>query len=119
MNMKRTVKIGIMSQDKIRQRAIAIAKGKYKPEPGEPKVWFTSIRSVAEVLSEPNRALLRAIAEAEPRSLQELADVTGRAPSNLSRTLKTLEHYGFVTIRRDGQQIRPVANATEFVIRAA
>ena len=38
--MKKIV-FGVMPQDQIRARAIAIAKGEYKPEPGEPKVWFT------------------------------------------------------------------------------
>ncbi len=35
--MKRIV-IGIMPQEKIRERMLAIAKGAYKAKPGEPKV---------------------------------------------------------------------------------
>ena len=31
-----------------------------------------------------------------PRSLVEFAERSGRAPSNLSRTLKTIERYGLV-----------------------
>ena len=50
--------IGILSQEKIRQRVLAIARGSYKPKPNEPKVWFTSMKSLAEVLSDENRALL-------------------------------------------------------------
>lgn len=38
--MKKIV-FGVMPQDQIRARAIAIAKGEYKPD-GEPKVWFTT-----------------------------------------------------------------------------
>lgn len=34
--------IGIMPQEKIRERIYAIAKGEYKPKPSEPKIWFTS-----------------------------------------------------------------------------
>lgn len=48
----KTVKIGTMSQKEIRERTFAIACGKYKPKPDEPKIWFTSIRSLAEVLSD-------------------------------------------------------------------
>ncbi len=115
----RKITIGILPQEKIRQRLFAIAKGEYKPGRGEPKVWFTSMKSVAEVLSDRNRALLRAIAEMEPESLQELADITGRKPGNLSRTLKTLSGYGFVELRRENGRLRPVARATEFRILAA
>lgn len=114
----KTIVIGIMPQDKIRARAIAIAKGEYKPKAGEPKIWFTSMRSVAEVLSDSNRALLKVIKETAPHSMAELAEATGRQPGNLSRTLKTMERYGLVDLRRDKQQVRPVVKATDFRILA-
>lgn len=53
--------IGIASQHAIRARALAIARGDHVPSAGEPKVWFTSMRSMAEALSDDNRALLRVI----------------------------------------------------------
>ena len=116
--MKKLV-IGIASQDAIRARARAIARGEHRPAPGEPHIWFTSMRSLAEVLSDDNRSLLRTIREEKPESLQRLAELTGRAPSNLSRTLKTMERYGLVEMRRQDRQVRPVVKASEFVIRAA
>lgn len=64
------------------------------------KVWFTSTESFAKVLSAGNRELLRIIAENAPGSLDELARLTGRAKSNLSRTLKTMESYGLVRLER-------------------
>ena len=54
----------------------------------------------AKVLSAGNRELLRVIAEKAPESLDELAALTGRAKSNLSRTLKTMEGYGLVRLER-------------------
>jgi hypothetical protein len=39
----------LLPQEQIRARAIAIAKGEYKPKPGEPRIWCTSMKSVAEV----------------------------------------------------------------------
>jgi predicted transcriptional regulator len=110
--------IGIMPQERIRERMLAIARGNYKPKPGEPKVWFTSMKSLAEVLSDDNRALLRVILETKPASISALAEVTGRKPSNLSRTLKTMSNYGIVELRRERNQVRPVAKATEFRIFA-
>ncbi|TXL63577.1 HVO_A0114 family putative DNA-binding protein [Zeimonas arvi] len=111
--------IGIMAQERIRERVLAIARGDYKPRPGEPKVWFTSMRSLAEVLSDDNRALLRLIAEARPVSISALAEISGRKPGNLSRTLKTMSRYGIVELERERNQVRPVAKATEFRILAA
>jgi len=116
---RKVIAIGIMPQEKIRARVLAIAKGEYKPKAGEPKIWFTSMRSLAEVLSDENRALLRVIQEAKPTSLAALAELTARKPSNLSRTLKTLANYGVVEIRREKKVIRPIAKATKFLIRAA
>lgn len=115
----RKIVIGIMPQDKIRARVLAIARGEYKPKSNEPKVWFPSMKSVAEVLSDNNRALLRMIADNQPESLSELADVAGRQPSNLSRTLKTMEHYGFVELKKENRTVRPIVKATEFEIHAA
>jgi predicted transcriptional regulator len=116
--MKKVI-VGIASQQDIRARALAIARGDHRPGAGEPKIWFTSMRSLAEVLSDDNRALLRVIREQKPESLSRLAEITGRAPSNLSRTLKTMEHYGLVEMRRDVRTVRPIVKVSEFVIQAA
>ena len=48
------IMIGVIPQEEIRKRALAIARGEYKPKPGEPKVWFTKMTSAAEVLSDFN-----------------------------------------------------------------
>lgn len=116
--MKKLV-IGIMPQEQIRERMLAIAKGEYKPKQGEPKIWFTSMKSLAEVLSDENRALLRVIKEAQPDSITRLSEMTGRKPGNLSRTLKTMSRYGLVEMQRENRHVRPVAKATEFEILAA
>jgi len=115
----KSIVIGIMSQEKIRERVYAIAKGEYKPKLSEPKIWFTSMKSLAEVLSDDNRALLHVIKDAQPESISSLAQMTGRKPSNLSRTLKTLSNYGIVEMRREKNVVRPIANATDFQIMAA
>ena len=50
--------------------------------------------------------------------ISSLAELTGRKTSNLSRTLKTMSNYGFVEMKREKNQVRPVAMATEFRILA-
>ena len=117
--MSKRINIGIMSQAKIRERMMAIATGEYKLKASDPKIWFTSMKSLAEVLSDDNRALLKIIQESKPKSISGLADLTGRKQSNLSRTLKTMSNYGIVQMVKENRQVRPIANATEFEILAA
>ncbi len=57
----KAIVVGILSQERIRERMLAIARGEFKPKPTEPKIWFTSMRSLAEVLSDENCALLKVI----------------------------------------------------------
>jgi predicted transcriptional regulator len=112
----KAMRIGIMPQEAIRARMLAIACGEMRARPSDPKVWFTSMRSLAEVLSDENRALLRVIHETHPESISSLAELTGRKPGNLSRTLKTMANYGIVEMRREKNQVRPIVKATEFEI---
>jgi len=102
------MEIGIMSRDKFRQYTLDIAEGKRRPRKGEPKTWFDSLESLAQVLSTKNRELLKVIKERSPGSLRELAEVTGRSPGNLGRTLKNMEQYGIVELRKEKKTIRPL-----------
>jgi predicted transcriptional regulator len=110
------IKIGIASQEKIRERMLAIAKGELKPKPSDPKIWFTSMRSLSEVLSDENRALLDVIRTSRPASISALADLTGRKQGNLSRTLKTMSRYGLVKMEKHERSLRPIARAERYQI---
>jgi predicted transcriptional regulator len=80
------IKIGIASQKDIRARMLAIAKGELKPKSGDSKIWFTSMRSLSQVLSDENRTLLDQIRVSKPVSISELAELTGKGQGNLSLT---------------------------------
>ncbi len=95
-----TLKVGIASYEEMKARTMAAARGQRRVSSDEPQVWFTSTESFAKVLSAGNRELLRVIAEKVPGSLDELARITDRAKSNLSRTLRTMEGYGLVRLER-------------------
>lgn len=84
-------RIGIMSLVQYKQRTIAIAKGMYKPQKDELKIWFTSMKSLAHVLSEDNQLLLKLIIENEPKSVSDLEALTGykKKANNILRTLRT------------------------------
>jgi len=112
----KTVYVGIMSREAYKRRTLAIARGKYKPKKNEPKIWFESLKSMAQILSNENRVLLRLILEKKPASLAELEMISGRKKSNLSRTLKTLERYGIVVLHREKNRMVPEVKATEFKV---
>ena len=113
---RKVLKIGIMSREDYKRRTLAIARGRYTPRKGEPKVWFESLKSMAQVLSNENQELLRVINEREPASLKELEVVTGRKRSNLSRTLRTMERYGIVDLTRENRAVKPTVKATDFKV---
>jgi predicted transcriptional regulator len=111
------LRVGIASYEEMKARTLAIARGERRRRRGEPKIWFRSVESFAQILSERNRALLALIAKEEPQTLAELAELSGRAKSNLSRTLRTLENYGLVTLKRGPKgRIAPRVSYSDIVL---
>jgi len=73
------------------------------PDPDYPvDIWFDSLKSVANVLSKENQQLLKIIAEEKPQSITALSELSGRAVSNLSRTLKCFERHNLIYLKREG-----------------
>jgi predicted transcriptional regulator len=102
------LRIGVAPYEEMKARSMAIARGELKPKANEPKLWFTSIESLARVLSDKNRLLLDLIIERRPKSIAELESMSGRAKSNLSRTLKSMERFGLVELLKgEGGAVRP------------
>jgi predicted transcriptional regulator len=76
-----------------------VARGE-KPAPKDAAVpSFNSIDALMRLLTPANRELLATIRDRKPRSIAELAEMTGRAQPNLTRTLAKLEAVGFVQMR--------------------
>lgn len=101
-----TLRVGIADYEQMKARTVRVAVGEEKPAPDAPTVWFASTESFAQVLSTGNRELLRVIDEQAPASVEELAKLTGRAGSNLSRTLRTMASYGLVRFEKGQGQKR-------------
>jgi len=114
--MKKKIYCGIMPKEKYIERTIKIAKGEYKPKKNEPKIWFESLKTAAQILNPENMYLLKVIDEKKPDSITALAEITGRAKSNLSRTLKTMESYGIIELERNNKKTKPIVKATDFNI---
>ena len=103
-----TLTVGIAPYDVLKKRTLEIARGTYKPGRQDPKIWFSSMESLAQVLSTRNQLLLEIIAQTKPQSLTQLAEISGRHKSNLSRTLKKMEQYGLVNLmKKKGGEILP------------
>ncbi len=112
----KVMNVGIISRESYKKRTIAIAKGVYKPKLNEPKVWFESIKSLSQVLSNENQELLKLIIKYKPKSLTELEEISHRKKSNLSRTLKTLENYGIISLDKENGKVIPTVKATDFKV---
>ena len=109
-------RIGVMSEAMIRERMLSIVKGEYKPASNEPKVWFTSLNAISQLLCEENRTLLKTIKNERPETVTELAELTGRKKSNISVTLKSLAAKGFIKLEKNGRFVTPIAIFTDFEI---
>lgn len=81
-----------------------------------PSIWFPSLASLAAVLSDDNRRLLHLIHNKQPKSLTELAELSGRKVPNLSRTLRMMADYGLVSLKRNVRDVQPTALATKFLV---
>ena len=115
--MTRRIKVGIMPLKEFQAYTRAIATGKHKRKRGEPKIWFNSMASLAQVLSDQNRELLALIAQEEPESISELARLSHRSQSNLTRTIKKMEHYGLVRMKTGAQgKKKPSVPYTEILV---
>ena len=59
---------------------------------------------------------VRLIRQAKPKTMTELAALSGLQVPNLSRTLRMMEGYGLVALTKNARQTRPTALATEFLV---
>lgn len=116
--MKKTLKIGIAPREAIVRYTRDIVAGRRRRAADDPDIWFTSVESFAKILSDRNRGLLALIAERRPDSIDALAAASGRAKSNLSRTLRTMERYGLVRLEKgEGRKLRPVVTFEKVELR--
>lgn len=79
-------------------------------------IWFDSLKSLANVLSKENQHLLKVIVEQKPQSVTELAQLTGRAVSNVSRTLKRLNNLKIVQLNKQSGLVKPSTKFQSFLV---
>jgi len=103
-----TINVGIASQEAIRSRVLAIARGELRPKASDPKIWFSSMSSLMEVLNDDNLELLKVARESTPRSISELSTRVQRGRGGVSRRLRMLSQRGFIRLEKVGRSIRPI-----------
>ncbi|MFZ0395907.1 MAG: MarR family transcriptional regulator [Terracidiphilus sp.] len=97
----------IQSLKSLREEMVAVARGE-RPAPPDANVRsFNSLETVARLLTKENRKLLSLIRDSNPKSVAELAELSGRSQPNLTRTLNKLQAVGFVVMSLDGRQKAP------------
>ncbi len=107
----------VQNMENVKQQRCVIGIHGQTSDPDYPvDIWFDSLKSVANVLSKENQQLLKVIAEQQPQSVTELAALTGRAVSNVSRTLKTLGKYNLVKMQSTKTMLSPKVIHQEFLV---
>lgn len=117
LNPQTDDKLITMPREQFQKRMLDVVTGRTKLNKDEHKVWFSSMKSLSEVLSDNNVRLLKMIEETQPKTLKDLAELSGRQVSNLSRTLKTMERYGIVELKKISRSVEPVVKASQFSIQ--
>ena len=106
----------IVSHTELRDEMMAVARGERPAPVYAGQQTFESVEALMRLLTPENRQLLALIRDRKPRSVAELAEMSGRAASNLTRTLAKLEAVGFVRMR-DGAERRKVPTAVVHTLR--
>ena len=94
----------------------AVARGERDPPRDAAKPSFNSVEALARLLTPENRKLLAIIRDRKPGSVAELAEITGRAQPNLTRTLAKLEAAGFIKMKSFGRRKAPSAAIKKIVV---
>ncbi len=86
----------IQNLDSLEREMRAVARGEKTAPDDAALPSFNSIEALIRLLTPKNRNLLSVIRDKRPQSIAELAELTGRAASNVTRTLAKLEAAGLV-----------------------
>ena len=89
----------IQGHASLREEMKAVARGERLAPKDVGGTTFDSVEALLRLLTPQNRELLAIIRDKKPQSIAELAELTGRAQPNLTRTLGKLAAVGFVRLK--------------------
>jgi len=110
------IRVKIQSHADLRKEMKAVAKGEIPAPKDAGGISFESVEALMRLLTRENRALLAVIRDKKPQSVAELAQLVGRKPPNVTRTLSKLEAIGFVRMKTVKRRKVPTAAARPFRI---
>jgi predicted transcriptional regulator len=91
-----------------RKRVFASAKAAQQFDERKAMIALESVEAALRLLTGQNRDLIRMIEAGNFNSMADLAAQSGRAESNLNRTVKKLSKLGLVTLKRErGRLVKP------------
>src|ERR1700674_329315 len=99
----------IQGHASLRKEMKAVARGEQLAPKDAGGTTFDSVEALLRLLTPQNRELLAVIRDKKPQSIAELAELTGRAQPNLTRTLGKLEAIGFVRFKTVERRKVPTA----------
>ena len=97
----------VQSVQSLRQEMIAVARGERDAPTHAAEPSFHSVDLITRLLTPENRQLMAVIRDKHPQSVAQLAALTNRAASNVTRTLEKLAAAGLVSFRADGRKKVP------------
>ena len=100
----------------LREEMKAVARGERSAPADAARPSFNSVEAVVRLLTPENRQLLAIIRDRKPPSVAALAEMTGRAQPNLTRTLAKLEAAGLITMKAHGRRKAPSAAVRKIVV---
>ncbi len=100
----------------LRNEMKAVARGERRAPTDAAKPSFNSVEAIVRLLTPENRKLLALIRDRKPQSVAELAQMSGRAQPNLTRTLAKLEAAGFITMKAVGRRKAPSVVVKKIVV---
>jgi len=93
-----------------------VARGE-RPAPADAAMpSFNSVDALVRLLTPVNRELLAIIRDRKPQSIAELAQMSGRAQPNLTRTLAKMEAAGFITMEAVGRRRKVPSVAVKKIV---
>jgi predicted transcriptional regulator len=106
----------IQSLDSLEREMRGVARGERPAQADAARPSFNSVEAVVRLLTSENRHLLAVIRDRKPVSVAELAQITGRAQPNLTRTLAKLESAGFIKMKTIGRRKAPSAAVKKIIV---
>ena len=106
----------IQSLTSLRDEMKSVARGARLAPSDAARPSFNSVEALVRLLTPENRQLLAIIRDRKPRSVAALAEMSGRAQPNLTRTLAKLDAAGLIAMEEHGRRKAPTAAVEQIVV---